>query len=195
MSEFSDLQKEVIEKYQGGEFAHVATDEELDVCGDGLFAYAVREAGDAANDRDEYVSMLRTAISDLEHLISMVEETTPESKAIIPLADRYAHDVLDDPAKVVCLEVCPVRYVTVDGETHIEESLIEPADFHSVYARLREPNGDALAHCIGDFASPESAREYAIHVAKWGNPPWEVHEKSAKGWIPLNDAAKAAEGS
>lgn len=192
---FNELQKEVIQKYQNGEFAHVTSAEELDHCGDTLFAYVVREAGDAGNDRDDYVAMLRTAISDLEHLISMVEESTPESKAIIPLADRYARDVLDDPTKVVCLEVCPVQYVSVDNETLIEECLHGAPDFFSVYARLREPNGDALAHCIGDFASPESAREYAIHVAKWGNPPWEVHEKTADGWIPLNDAAKAAQGN
>lgn len=181
--EFSAIQAEVVAKYQGGEFSMITPLDDLDAVGDTMFAFAVREAGDAA-DREEYSSMLRTAISDLEGLLDAMDETGPASRAVIPLADRYAREVLDDPSSVVCLEVCGVKYVGEGKDVEVEVDVVHP-DFHSVYARIRDKHGDALAHCIGDFASPESAREYALHVAKWGNPPWEVHEMAVDGWIPL----------
>lgn len=182
--EFSAIQAEVVAKYQGGEFSMVTALDDLDAVGDTMFAFAVREAGDAA-DREEYASMLRTAIADLEGLLDVMEDNlSPESKAVIPLADRYAREVLDDPTSVVCLEVCGVKYVGEGKDAEVEIDVVNP-DFHSVYARIRDKRGDALAHCIGDFASPESAREYALHVARWSSPPWEVHEMAEDGWIPL----------
>jgi hypothetical protein len=183
VQEFSPIQMEVVTKYQGGEFSMITPRDDLDELGDGLFTFVVHEAGEAA-DREEYISMLRTAIADLEGLLEAIDETDPTSRAIIPLADRYAREVLDDKGSVVCLEVCGVRYIGEGKDIEVEVDVIHP-DFHSVYARIRNKAGDALAHCIGDFASVESAREYALHVAKWGNPPWEVHEMVVDGWIPL----------
>ena len=181
---FSALQQEVVEKYQEGEFSMVTPYDDLNKVGDSLFTFAVREAGDAS-DREEFVAMMRTAISDLEALVVAVESESPGSKAVIPLADRYARDVLDDPSQVVCLEVQGVKYVEIEGEVHVEGDQESP-DFYSVYARVRNAEGDALAQCIGDFASPDAAREYAVHVAKWMSPAWEVHELTTEGWVPLN---------
>ena len=178
---FSDLQREVTEKYQGGEFAHVTSMRVAKFSGDTLFLFALQEAGDAA-DRDELVSMLRTAVSDLEGLIDGLEGHEPESRAIVPLADRYAREVMDDPAKVVCLEINGVRYVNRGQDI---ERCLERPDFYSVYARIRDERGDALAHCIGDFASPVAARDYAKHVAKWQDPHWEVHELTKDGWVTV----------
>lgn len=183
----TSLQQEVIEHYQGGEFAHVKSMRIAKYCGDSLLLFALNEAHDAQEDKAEFISMMRTAMTDLEGLIDAMEGNPADGEQTVPLADRYAREILDGKYdKVVCIEVSGVRYINRGQD--IEQSLDRP-DFFSVYARIREENGDALVHCIGDFASRKMAREYAVHVSEWGSPAWDVHEMSAKGWIPLAGGA------
>ena len=178
------LQKEVIAAYQGGEFAHVTSMRVAKYCGDSLLLFALNEAHDAKESKEELISMMRTAITDLEELVEGLEGNPADGDQTIPLPDRYAREILEGKYdKVVCIEVAGVRYVNRGQD--IEQSLERP-DFYSVYARIREENGDALAHCIGDFASRKMARDYAVHVSGWGSPAWDVHEASSKGWIPLS---------
>ena len=180
----TDLQKEVIAKYQSGEFSHVTSMRVAKYCGDTLLLLALKEAHDAEGSKEEFISMMRTAITDLEELVEAMEGNPADGDQTIPLADRYAREILEGKYdKVVCIEVAGVRYVNRGQD--IEQSLERP-DFYSVYARIREGNGDALAHCIGDFASRKMARDYAVHVSEWGSPAWEVHEATTKGWIPLS---------
>ena len=67
------LQRLVAEHYCGGEFAHIETQEEAEDCGDTLFSFVIREAGDAGGAPD-YVGMLDTAINQLRSLQAEMED-------------------------------------------------------------------------------------------------------------------------
>lgn len=185
----SDLQCEVIQKYWDGEFAHCESLREVRAAGDTLFLHVVKEAAEARS-RAELLSLLQRSVEDLRGLIDALDVEPGDAAVhkIIPLADRYAHKVMDGKSDVVCVEVGGVRY-SASGQS-VETCLVNP-DFYSVYVRIRDKvTGDALARCIGDFASRAAAREYALHVASWGSPPWEVHEATPAGWIPLPETPK-----
>lgn len=72
-SPFSELQQDVAKLYCNGEMAYVHNMQELDGCGDGLFAFLVREAGDAS-DLPEFLGMLDTARNQLDQLSGDLEK-------------------------------------------------------------------------------------------------------------------------
>lgn len=68
MNQFTPLQQEVRQKYAEGEMTYIDTPDELPDCGDTLFAFAMYEAKDAGEDREELRRMLDTAIDQLKDL-------------------------------------------------------------------------------------------------------------------------------
>lgn len=61
---FTPLQHFVAAHYAGGEFSEETNTNNLTQCGDTLFMFCIREAGDAS-DVDELYKMLTTAIGEL----------------------------------------------------------------------------------------------------------------------------------
>ena len=151
----SRVQRAISAAYCGGDMGHVESMEELDACGDGLFAFLVREAGDASS-KEEVIQMFHSAMEQIQGVIDGLEEE-PQ----IPLADRYAEKVIRDPALVVGIELEGVKYTNDRLDVVVDN---ENPDFYSVYARLRA--GQAAA--VGDFIAYKAALEYAEHLlAEW----------------------------
>lgn len=70
---FTPLQREVFLHYEGGEFAYLLEEPDaLDRAGDGLFRFAVMEAGDAETV-EELRSMLHRAAAQLFDLAGEIE--------------------------------------------------------------------------------------------------------------------------
>lgn len=69
----NELQRRAADHYEGGEFAYITSAEQAKTVGDGLFAFCVVEAGDAA-DAAEYVGMLQHAIDQLRSLLDHLGE-------------------------------------------------------------------------------------------------------------------------
>lgn len=61
------LQAAVAQHYAGGEFAHITSVAESEYCGDTLFTFCLREAGDAA-DANELAAMMGSAADQLRSL-------------------------------------------------------------------------------------------------------------------------------
>lgn len=71
--EFSPLQQMVFRHYVGGEFLHMMDKPDaLDMVGDGLFSFAVMEAG-VASSPEEFRAMLYRAINELHELVGAFE--------------------------------------------------------------------------------------------------------------------------
>lgn len=68
----SPTQQYVVDHYEGGEFTYVTSVAQAKTVGDGLFAFCVAEAGDAA-DAEEFTGMLERAIDQLRSLRDEVE--------------------------------------------------------------------------------------------------------------------------
>ena len=68
------LQQHVAKHYEGGEFAYITTAAQAKCVGDGLFAFCIAEAGDAA-DAEELARMLRHATDQLRAVCNELEET------------------------------------------------------------------------------------------------------------------------
>lgn len=62
------LQQRVADHYEGGEFAFVTSVAQAKTVGDCLFVFVLAEAGDAADDAEEFTSMLERAIDQLRSL-------------------------------------------------------------------------------------------------------------------------------
>lgn len=60
-------QRLVRDRYQGGEFAHIESFQQICEAGDGLFMFLMNEAWDA-EDMLELASMLDTAIRQIQEL-------------------------------------------------------------------------------------------------------------------------------
>ena len=70
---FTPLQLEVFRHYEDGEFYHLADEPDaLDSVGDGLFRFAVLEAGEA-DTPDELRAMLWRAVDQLTFLAERIE--------------------------------------------------------------------------------------------------------------------------
>lgn len=66
------LQQHVAKHYEGGEFAYITTAAQAKCVGDGLFAFCIAEAGDAA-DAEELVRMLWRATDQLRAVCNELE--------------------------------------------------------------------------------------------------------------------------
>lgn len=62
---FSALQQEAAAVYCGGDFAYVTEHAQLESDSDTLFAFVIREVGDAGDDREEASRMMRRAAEEL----------------------------------------------------------------------------------------------------------------------------------
>lgn len=152
----SRMQRTVAAMYCGGDMAHVETKEELEDCGDTLFAFVMREI-EGATSREEVEQLLLTAIEQLQGVVDGLDDV-PQ----IPLADRYAEKVIQDSSSVLELEIQGVKYTNDRLDVYTDN---ESPDFFSVCAHLR--NGSATA--VGDFIAHEAAIEYAEHLQReWG---------------------------
>ena len=76
----SPTQQYVVDHYEGGEFAYITSPEQAKTVGDGLFAFCVAEAGDAA-DAEEFTGMLERAIDQLRSLHDEVESAALKGAA------------------------------------------------------------------------------------------------------------------
>jgi len=56
----TELQQQVVQHYEGGNYAYIKSVADAEKVGDGLFVFLLNEAGDAS-DKDEYIAMLITA--------------------------------------------------------------------------------------------------------------------------------------
>lgn len=65
--ELNPIQKQVAELYEAGEFAHLDA-EDCEDCGDTLFTFCIREAGDDCESVLTFVNRLDTAIRQLQNL-------------------------------------------------------------------------------------------------------------------------------
>jgi hypothetical protein len=79
MKNFNEIQKIIAETYCQGDMSHVESVEDARTCGDGLFEFLVREAGDAES-MDEYIGMVDTAREQLESLSDELSRMLQESK-------------------------------------------------------------------------------------------------------------------
>lgn len=71
-------QKKVTLQYDDGEYKHVKNIEDAEGCGDTLFLFLLREAGDAGDDPAEFRRMLDTVIDQLQRLaLHFPPETVP----------------------------------------------------------------------------------------------------------------------
>lgn len=61
------LQQQVTQHYAGGEFAHIASVADSEYCGDTLFMFCLREAGDA-EDAGELAAIIGRAADQLRSL-------------------------------------------------------------------------------------------------------------------------------
>lgn len=69
---FNPTQENIALHYCGGEFAHITDTDESDDCGDTLFTFCIREAGDAES-QEEFLGMLARAIDELRSLQGELE--------------------------------------------------------------------------------------------------------------------------
>lgn len=69
--QFTPLQALVAQHYADGEFAHITSVAESEYCGDTLFAFCLREAGDAA-DAIGLATMLDRAADELHSLATEI---------------------------------------------------------------------------------------------------------------------------
>lgn len=158
-TELTDLQRLVAAAYCGGEFAGTAAD--FRDCGDTLFRFAMEEAGGMA-DVQGLRDALETAIGDLQGVLFSLEDSEDQAEVggtAIPLADRYAHRVIasvEVADSIAGIEVTGVRRRR-EGGTLVEDNA--RPDFFSVIALV--PGSRAA---VGDFASADAAREYAVAV-------------------------------
>ena len=66
MNEFNKTQQIIADSYAGGEFSHLNDADRVDDCGDGLFAFLMRETADPECDSvEEGARRLRQAVGDI----------------------------------------------------------------------------------------------------------------------------------
>ena len=68
----TELQQQVIQHYEGGNFAYIKSVADAEKVGDGLFVFLLNEAGDAS-DKDEYIAMLITAARQIRTCQNEIE--------------------------------------------------------------------------------------------------------------------------
>lgn len=74
MAKLSGLQRFVALHYENGEFGRCTTEGETKKIGDTLFRFLILEAGDAGNDKNDYLKMLNTAQMELDDLAVKVRK-------------------------------------------------------------------------------------------------------------------------
>ena len=68
----TELQQQVVQHYEGGNFAYIKSLADAEKVGDGLFVFLLNEAGDAS-DKDEYIAMLITAARQIRTCQNEIE--------------------------------------------------------------------------------------------------------------------------
>jgi hypothetical protein len=176
----NEMQKVVCAHYCQGEYADLETAEEVEQVGDLLFQFLVLEAEEVKTLAD-LQDRLQTAMNDIQNMGDSIEDAVSSGEmTTVPLAERYAHKVITNPADVVQLEIEGVRYtspardnITVDNEA---------PDFFTVYARIRCPVGEGvqdLAAAVGDFMDVDACRHYAGQLIneRYKRPEWPLVDR------------------
>jgi hypothetical protein len=68
----TELQQQVIQHYEGGNYVYIKSVADAEKVGDGLFVFLLNEAGDAS-DKDEYIAMLITAARQIRTCQNEIE--------------------------------------------------------------------------------------------------------------------------
>jgi hypothetical protein len=82
---FSALQQEGCNSYCSGEYSGMSDEAEVESVGDTLFAFVIRELGDAGDDREEGARMLRAAADELLQIAERLE-AEPTADTASPVA-------------------------------------------------------------------------------------------------------------
>lgn len=67
-TDFNTIQTTIAEQYAGGDMEHVTCVDDVDSCGDGLFAFLIGEASDVDVGAEEFRRRLDIAIDQMQSL-------------------------------------------------------------------------------------------------------------------------------